>query len=81
MIIKEFILNYLEEIKELPGETMEDKCRYNFVDEGHIDSFGILQLIMTVEKEFDFRFGPEHLQDEGIRTIDGMAGIIKGLKG
>ena len=81
MIIKEFILNYLENIKELPGETVEEKCQYNFVDEGHIDSFGILQLIMTVEKEFDFRFGPEHLQDEGIRTIEGMTEIIEGLKG
>lgn len=79
MAIKEFILNYLEDIKTLPGETPEEKYAYNFVDEGHIDSFGILQLIMTVEKEFDFRFGPEHLQSDEIRTIEGMAAIIESL--
>lgn len=80
MAVKEFILNYLEEIKEVPGETVEQKYAYNFVDEGLIDSFGILQLIMTVEKEFDFRFGPEHLQAEEIRTIEGMAEVIEGLR-
>ena len=78
---KAFILKYLEDIKEIPGATEAEKFQYNFVDEGHIDSFGILQLIMTVEKEFDFRFEAEHLQAEEIRTIDGMAAVIESLKG
>jgi len=78
---KDFILNYLENIKELPGATKEEKMQYNFVDEGHIDSFGILQLIMTLEEKFDFRFDAEHLQSEEIRTIEGMAAAIASIKG
>lgn len=81
MEVRAYILNYLEGIKEIPGDSEVDKYQYNFVDSGHIDSFGILQLIMTVEKEFAVRFEAAHLQSEEIRTIDGMSTVIEALKG
>ena len=48
----------------------------NYVDSGVIDSFEILSFIMEIQNEFEIKLTPEDLQEERIKTIGGIAGMI-----
>ena len=45
--------------------------------DNHLDSFGIMQFIMTVEEEFCITLTPEDTESEEFRTIGGLIEIIK----
>ena len=52
----------------------------NFFDQEAIDSFGIIELIETVEREFGIRFTNQMFQDRRFPTIDGLAAIIEEIR-
>lgn len=72
-----FVLDYLGANKPIPGANPEEKLGYDYLDAGHIDSFEIMQMILSMEERFAIRFSEEDLQSEEIRTIGGLAGIIE----
>jgi acyl carrier protein len=74
--IQSFIVARLEENSPLPGDSEESKFAYDYLDQGHIDSFGIMQLILSVEEHFDVRLGQEDLQSDEIRTVGGLAEVV-----
>ncbi|NDV22203.1 acyl carrier protein [Desulfovibrio sp. JC022] len=76
-----FVIEQLEKVKEIPASSDEEKKNFNFIDEGHIDSFGIMNLVLTVEDKFNVQLTQDHFQSEEIRTVSGMAKIINDLKG
>jgi acyl carrier protein len=74
-IIK-FLWDYLNEIKPL-NLSKEEFLKYRYLD-SHLDSFEIMQFILAIENEFDITLLPKDTESEEIRTIEGLANIIKG---
>ena len=75
-MIKEFLYNYLNEIKPIKMSD-EEFLKYRYLD-NHLDSFGIIQFIMTIEEEFNIRLNPEDTESEEFRKIEGLINIIDG---
>jgi acyl carrier protein len=73
--IKEFLYEYLNEIKPL-NMNEEEFLNYRYLD-NHLDSFGIIQFIMAVEDKFNITLLPEDTESEEFRTIKGLIDIIK----
>ena len=72
--ILSYVLNYLSARgATIPTKGIED---FNYVDSGVIDSFEILSFIMEIQNEFEIKLTPEDLQEERIKTIGGIAGMI-----
>ena len=75
MRIIDFLRNYLNEIK--PIEMSDNEfLKYRYLD-NHLDSFGIIQFIMTIEDEFNIKLLPEDTESEEFRTIEGVIKIIE----
>jgi acyl carrier protein len=73
-----FFREYLESIK--PFNMNDDELlKYRYLD-NHLDSFGIIQFIMTVEEEFDITLEAEDTESEEFRTVGGVIEIIKRKK-
>jgi len=73
-----FLKEYLNEIKPI---EMTDAVflQYRYLD-NHLDSFGIIQFIMTIEEEFEISLLPEDTESEEFRTIKGVIEIIESKK-
>lgn len=74
--IETFIITNLEEKSPLPGETLEEKLSYPYLDQGHVDSFGIIELVIAVEQRFGVRLDQHDLQSDEIRTPKGFAKLV-----
>ena len=70
-------MDFLEKRGKLP----EDKKKifsYRYLETGHIDSFGMIQLIMSLEDEFGIELQPEHLENlEGLSTVGGLVDLVE----
>src|SRR5205085_2651991 len=53
-----FVLAYLEGKGKIPGATPEEKLGHRYLDSGLIDSFGLVEMIAELEREFAIRFEP-----------------------
>ena len=73
-----FFREYLESVKPL-NMNDDELLEYRYLD-NHLDSFGIIQFIMTVEEEFDITLEAEDTESEEFRTVGGVIEIIKGKK-
>ena len=76
-----YVIGSLEKKAPVPGENIEDKLQYEYLDNKHIDSFETMNLIMEIESEFNIRFTPENFQDERFRVVSGLVDIIEELSG
>ena len=52
----------------------------NYFEQGLVDSFGLLELIFSIEKEFKIKLTEHQFQDTRFSTIRGLAEIIQELK-
>ncbi|WP_440055630.1 acyl carrier protein [Pseudoalteromonas sp. T1lg65] len=52
-------------------------AQYRPLDTGIIDSFGLMQFLMSIEEEFEIELDPEDTQSEEFRSLGGIAEIIK----
>lgn len=59
------------------GEGIGPATRY--LDEGIIDSLGLVMMIDELEREFGIRFGADDMQSYEFQTVSGLAGIIDRL--
>ena len=75
MRVIDFLRNYLNEIKPIKMDDNEF-LKYRYLD-NHLDSFGIIQFIMTIEDEFNIKLLPEDTESEEFRTIEGVIKIIE----
>ena len=71
-----------EEIKTiglLPAPLVSDDYDEDLLTSGLIDSFGFVQFMMFVEEEYAITISEELQFDERIRTVKGMAAVIREL--
>ena len=52
----------------------------NYFEMGLIDSFSVIELIESIETEFQIKFDQNHFQDRRFSTIKGLAEIINEIK-
>ena len=79
MTVKSFVLTYLNSQKTLPGQNEEDWLAYAYLDEGTVDSMGIVEMVTEMESAFNVRFSPEDMQSDDFRTVGGLIGLIESM--
>lgn len=59
------IVEFLQKRGDLP-KGKKESLNYRYLESGHVDSFGIVQLIMSLEEEFNIESLQESLRDIGL---------------
>ena len=72
--VRDFILDYIEREYSIPEGT--DRMNFNYVEEGYIDSLGLIQFIAVIEDEFGIVFTDEELSGEDIKVVGKLVGMI-----
>lgn len=72
--VKEFIIDYIQREYDIPDDV--DILNLNYVEEGYIDSLGLIQFIAVLEDEFGITFTDEDLGSEDIKVVGKMAELI-----
>lgn len=70
------MVNYLNSISPIPYQDKKSILQYRYLDVGHIDSFGIINFILTIEDEFGISLTPEDTESDEFRSIEGLIKII-----
>lgn len=73
--IQTYIVEYLQREYALPENV--DFDTFNFVDEGYVDSMGMVQFIVLLEDEFGISFTDDELSDSAFRTVNGLSDIVE----
>ncbi len=67
--VREFILAELQSrVGDLQGKNMEE----NFVESGVIDSFGFLELLMSIEQKFNTQINFAELDPSEFTNLEGL---------
>jgi acyl carrier protein len=71
--VKKFVLDYLQRHYSIKNNEIM-KLRY--IDEGYIDSMGLILFISNIETEFNIEFSVDELSSNDFGTIGGLIKII-----
>jgi len=72
---REFILDRLQREYSFKDGTKIDEI--NFVDEGYMDSLGLLQFIGEMEDEFGIEFTDEELESGSFRIVGELIAMVE----
>ncbi len=73
--VKDFIIEYIQREYTIPEDI--DIINLNFVDEGYVDSMGLVQFIFTLEDEFGISFSEDELQNPDIKVVGKLIAIVE----
>ena len=73
--VKNFVIDYIQREYTVPEEI--DILALNYIEEGYIDSLGLLQFIATIEDEFGIEFTDEELASSKIQVVGALIEIIE----
>lgn len=73
--IRETILDFVEREYKLPENV--DYETFDIMENGYVDSMGLVQFVAILEDDFDIEFSAEELLSGSFKTIAGIEGIIK----
>ncbi len=72
--VKDFIVDYIQREYTLPEDM--DIMDLNYVEEGYVDSIGLIQFIAIVEDEFGIAFTDDELSNPDIRVVGKLIDIV-----
>ncbi len=72
--VKDFIVDYIQREYTIPDNV--DIMNLNYVEEGYIDSLGLIQFIAVIEDEFGITFTDDDLASEKIKVVGEMIELI-----
>ena len=72
--IREAILDFVEREYKLPDDV--DPDTYDYVENGYVDSMGLVQFVAILEDRFDIEFTKEELLSDEFKTVGGLEKII-----
>ncbi len=75
--IYDTIIFLLEKRGPVPGDTEVDRRNYLYLDEGHVDSFNIIQLILEIEDEFSISLSPDDTESVDFRSVGGLIRLVE----
>lgn len=73
--VKEFVIDYIQREYTIPDGV--DIINLNFVEEGYVDSIGLVQFIYTIEDEFGISFSDDDLQNPDIKVVGKLITFIE----
>lgn len=73
--VREFVLDSLQ--REYTFKSGINVDQINFIEEGYMDSLGLLQFIAELEDEFGIEFTDEELNSSAFRTVGSLIGFIE----
>lgn len=74
--VKEWVIDFFQRRKEIPGENEQDKLNVDYFAAGLLDSLAVVDLILSIEEKFRITLGPENMQDRRFCRIGGLSEII-----
>ena len=74
-MVKDFIVDYIQREYTVPNDV--DILSLNFVDEGYVDSIGLIQFMYILEDEFNISFSDEDLKNPDIKIVGGLISIVE----
>ena len=77
--ITQFIIGYIEENTSEAATSID--ATTEFAASGILDSFAILNLIISLESEFEIKFSIDELSDKSIRTLGPLAKLVYAKRG
>ena len=72
--VKDFIVDYIQREYTIPEDI--DVMNLNYVEEGYIDSMGLIQFIAVIEDEFNITFTDEDLAREDVKVVGKMVNLV-----
>lgn len=72
--VKEFIIDYIQREYTIPDDI--DIMNLNYVEEGYIDSLGLIQFIAVIEDEFGISFTDEDLASPDVKVVGKMVALV-----
>lgn len=73
--IRKAILDYLHKVNPIDLSETDLEC-YQFFQNGHLDSFGVIGFILFLEDEFGVQISAEDTESLEFRTIGGVIRLI-----
>ena len=77
--IEQFIIVYITSNSDDPDAAIDSST--NFVTSRMLDSFAILNLVMTLESEFAIKFEPQELADTRTHVVGQLAQMVASKAG
>lgn len=74
-MVKDFIIDYIQREYTVPNDV--DIINLNFVEQGYVDSLGLVQFVYTLEDEFGVTFSDEELQSPDIKVVGKLIAIVE----
>lgn len=71
----EFILRNIQKKYTIPEGT--DIKSLNYIEQGYIDSLGLIKFIIELEDEFNIEFTDDELNSPSIRTVGGLVNLVE----
>ena len=73
--IRQTILYFVEREYKLPENVDYDS--FDFVENGFVDSMGMVQFVTILEDDFDIEFSADELLSKDFRTVGGLEKLIE----
>ena len=73
--VKDFVIDYIQREYTIPDDV--DIINLNFVEEGYVDSLGLVQFIYSLEDEFGISFSDDDLQNPDIKLVGKLIAIVE----
>mgnify|MGYP002526285136 CR=1 FL=1 len=79
MNVTQTVLDYFVEKGNFSEQTDEDILALRYLDQGTIDSMGIIDMVIALEQGFDVQLSAEDMQSKEFQTVGGVISIIERL--
>ena len=77
--VKDFVTDYIQREYTIPEDV--DIINLNFVEEGYVDSLGLIQFLYTLEDEFGISFSEDDLNNPDMKVVGKLISIVKSRMG
>jgi acyl carrier protein len=75
--VRSFVLTYFRE-KGLEAPSSDDELlAYDFIDEGFLDSLGVVELITALEDKFNIRFSAQEMRSVEFGIVGGLINLVE----
>lgn len=75
MNIRNYVLSALQEKHRI--NDLIDLDNLNYVEEGYIDSFGIVQFVCNLEEQFNITFSDDEMMSDEFQVVGKLIHLIE----
>ena len=72
--VREVVHAYVQKKERLPATF--DPDRFDFLEQGYVDSIGVIQFMGLLEERFNISFDDADLESPEFRTLGGLVRLV-----